>query len=228
MMSSAHQPHYLPWLGYFDKIDSCDVFIFLDDVQYKKNDWQNRNRIKGASGAQWMTVPVSFSLGQKICEVRVADDQSWAKKHIYSLMTNYSPAPYFKEHRQFFSDIYSRRWDSLLDINLTILDYLLCAFGIRKKLLRSSSLDLSGDATQKLIDLCKAAGAEAYLSGAGGLQYLDQEKFHRAGIKLLFQDFRHPVYPQLFGPFVPNLSAIDLLFNCGSEAIKVLRGANGR
>lgn len=228
MILSAHQPHYLPWLGYLDKIDICDVFVFLDDVQYKKNDWQNRNLIKTARGAQWLSVPVSFTLGQKICEVRVDNGRNWTKKHTAALITNYSRAPFFKEHGQFFEGLYSRRWDSLLDINMAIINYLLCAFGIGKRLLCSSSMEVSCEPTQRLIDLCKACGADAYLSGIDGGKYLDKERLQRAGIKLLFQDFRHPVYFQLFGEFLPNLSAVDLLFNCGPEAIKLLRQANGR
>jgi hypothetical protein len=225
MRVAVHQPQYLPWLGYFDKMDRVDCFVLLDSVQFKKNEWQNRNRIKSASGWQWLTVPVVHRFSQRISEVRIHNATRWWRKHLQTLTVNYASAPDFDFHRPFFEALYAREWIWLLDLALEALGYLADALGIRAKLVLASSLALpeSANATGRLVAICQALGAETYLSGPGGAGYLDLERFGEAGIRVEFQAFECRPYPQRFGAFEPGLSLVDLLFNCGPQSLEVLR-----
>jgi hypothetical protein len=225
MRVAVHQPQYLPWIGYFDKMDQADCFVVLDHVQFKKNEWQNRNRIKAASGWQWLTVPVLHRFPQRIAEVKINNAVPWSRKHLQTLSVNYRGAPFFEVHRPFFEEVYTREWTRLIDLNLATLGYLVTALGIHTKLILASSLGLPGHAgaTEHLVAICQALGADAYLSGVGGTGYLAPARFEEAGIRLCFQAFGCPSYPQRFRAFVPNLSVVDLLFNCGERSLQVLR-----
>jgi hypothetical protein len=224
MIVSIHQPQYLPWLGYFDKIAGCDIFIFLDNVQFKKNEWQNRNKIKTDQKWQWLSVPVIHKFGQRINEVEINNTVRWGKKHLQALATNYSKTPFFKEHLDFFEKTYKREWKRLLDINLHLIHYLVKALGLSNKKFRMASEYQSREGpTERLVDLCKLVGADIYLSGQDGAKYLDLDEFKKEGIQVVFQSYKHPLYPQLFGDFEPYLSVVDLLFNCGPESLSILR-----
>jgi hypothetical protein len=224
MIVSIHQPQYLPWLGYFDKIERSDVFVFLDNVQFKKNEWQNRNKIKTEQKWQWLTVPVIHKFGQKINEVKINNTVRWGKKHLTALMTHYSKAAFFKEHIGFFEKTYAQEWQYLADINIHIIQYLVEALGISKtKLVISSEHESREEPTERLVDLCKQAGGDVYLSGQDGEKYLNLDKFDKEGIQVIFQHYNHPQYPQLYGNFEPYMSIIDLLFNCGPESLTILK-----
>lgn len=222
MLLAIHQPHYLPWLGYMDKLRRCDVFVFLDNVQFEKNGWQNRNRIKTAQGWQWLTVPVLYRHPMRIEEVPINNKVDWRRKHLMALVTNYSKAPFFKEYLPALEEVLSRPWELLADLNIAISLALMKALGLERRTVRASSFPCRDEPTQRLIDLCLALGAESYLSGPQGRGYMDLGKFEEAGVRVIFQDFRHPVYPQLYGEFIPGLSAVDLLFNCGPESLAIL------
>jgi len=219
MILSVHQPQYLPWLGYFDKIAKSDCFVFLDCVQYKKREFQNRNKIRTRDGWIWLTVPViSKSKGfQLINEVLINNSIGWQNKHLKSIICCYKNAKYFNEHIGFFENIYNKKFEKLIDINLAIIYYLLEQFSIKTKIFFESSLSISTKKTQRIIDICKKLNADTYLSGIGGKDYLDEELFEKENIKLIYQDFKHPVYKQCYEPFIPYMSAIDFLFNCGKE-----------
>ena len=225
MIVSIHQPQYLPWLGYFDKIDQADVFVFLDNVQYKKNEWQNRNRIKTAQGAQWLTVPVLYHFPERILEVEINRRVNWARKHLQALRTNYTKARFFKQYLPLFEALYEREWQKLVDLNVECVRCLVQALGIDTRLAVASQFELSEEPTERLIGICRAVGADAYLAGSGGRSYMDLVQFEEAGIEVQFQQFDHPVYPQLFGEFEAYLSIVDLLFNCGDESLSIVRGA---
>jgi len=219
MIVSVHQPQYLPWLGYFDKIAKSDVFVFLDNVQFKKNEWQNRNRIKTARGWQWLTVPVVHKYPQKISEVKISNTEAWGKKHLQALVTNYSKASFFKDHIAFFESTYAREWRYLVDINIHVILYLTAALGFPgRKFVRASEAMLREEPTARLVDICKHMRGNVYLSGKDGAKYMDTALFEKEGIQVVFQDYQHPQYSQLYGDFVPCLSAVDLLFNCGPES----------
>ena len=224
MIVAIHQPQYLPWLGYFDKIDRADLFVFLDTVQYKKNEWQNRNRIKTAQGTQWLTVPVLYRFPERILEVGINPRVNWARKHLQALRTNYAKARFFERCFPLFEDLYVREWERLVDLNVECARRLTQELGIDTPLRAASEFELSEEPTDRLIDICRAVGADTYLAGSGGHAYMDLSRFEAAGIEVLFQVFDHPVYPQLFGAFEPNLSLVDLLFNCGEESLRLIRG----
>ena len=223
MRIAIHQPQFLPWLGYLDKIDQADVFVLLDSVQFKKNEWQNRNRIRTAQDWQWMTVPVLHDFGQQINAVRINQKTDWRTKHLKSLELHYAHAVHREPALAGLRAIYKHSWDRLADLNMAVLRWLLGEFGIKTPLRLSSDMPLPEEPTERLIAICRTAGATSYLAGAGAKGYMDFEKFEKAGIPVDVQDFHHPVYRQCYEPFVPGLSAIDLLLTCGGQSLHSLR-----
>ena len=245
MKCAIHQPQFLPWLGYLHKINSVDVFVFLDNVQFKKNEFQNRNRIRAGDDARWITVPVSFKFGDALKDVMIADDSKWHRKMCSTIEQNYGKAPLFEAYGPDLIQLLSRPWSKLAELNRATVEWLMKCFGIQTNILvRSEMPDFNsepirhlpaphrvgqaggasairhgGSATQRLIDICRCIGADVYVSGAGGRDYLDSTRFESADIKLEFQNFLHPTYPQCYShagcDFISHLSAIDGLFNCG-------------
>jgi WbqC-like protein family len=227
LIVAVHQPQYLPWIGYFDKMRRADVFCYLNDVQYKKNEWQNRNRIKTAQNWQWLTVPVRYRFPERINEVQINNTIRWNKKHLQALITNYNRAPYFKAYSSIFEDIFSKEWDFISELNIHLIERLKDALQLQeKKTIISSQLNLRDEPTDRLIDICKALGANTYLAGQGAAGYMDIARFEKNGLKVIMQDFTHPVYPQLFEDFQSHLSIVDLLFNCGPASLDIIRRTN--
>ena len=177
MTVSIHQPQYLPWLGYFDKMDRADAFVLLDNVQYKKNEFVNRNRIKSAAGWQWLTTPVRYRFPERIDEVRIDNGVTWRRQHAQALLSNYGKAPHFPEYRAFFEGTYDQPWERLCDLNIHAVRGLAELLGIRREMPLASGWALSDDPTGRLVDICRRAGADTYLSGAGGQGYLDLSSF---------------------------------------------------
>lgn len=230
MLVAIHQPEHMPWLGFFEKLVRADVFVVLDDVQFSKGDFQNRNRVKGQGGAQWLTVPVAQRLGQKINEVEVAGD-SWRAKHWKTLRSCYARAAHFEEFAGEFEEFYARPWAKLSELNVAAIRMLARAFGVEKEFVFSSTLGAVGQKSELVLNICKAVGATRYYSGRAGGAYLDADAFRREGIQIVVQEFEHPKYEQLFMKeqgFVPNLSAVDLLFNRGAEGLELLERAAGK
>lgn len=225
MIAAIHQPNYLPYLGFFDKIYKSDIFVLLDNVQYSKESWMNRVKIKTPNGWQWLSVPIltKGKLDQLILEAEINNKIDWRKKHWKTLVTNYNKAPFFNYYSGYFELLYQREWIRLIDINLDVLKFILSDIGLSHKLVRASEFQVSGSGTDLLIAICKALNADTYLSGDGAGGYQEEEKFDMNGIKLTFQNFQHPIYNQLYGDFIPGLSIIDLLFNHGPEGIEILR-----
>ena len=227
MIVAIHQPHYLPWLRYIHKVASCDVFVVLDDVQYTKNGWQNRNRIKGPNGPFLLTVPVRDATFRPITEVEVDPQISWRQKHWKSMLLNYAKAPYFPRWRDAFEEIYTTEWTSLASLNLRVLEALIRAFGIQTRLVRSSEIGAPGQATERLVNLCRRLGATQYLTGAFAAEnHMDAAAFEGSGIGLRVQAWECPRYQQQFTGqgFSPELSAVDLLFNEGPRSLALLLG----
>ena len=225
MIVAIHQPHYLPWLGYLDKLDRADAFVVLDTVQFVRREHQNRNRIRTADGWTWLTVPVKSAYKAPLLEVTIDNEQTWSRKHLQALKLNYSRAPHFMEHLPFLTDTYAKLWPKLVEFCLHTLTYLKEAFGIVTPVHLASSFETHQEPTARLIDLCKALEAETYLAGVGGRNYMDMKMFEEAKIAVEFQEFTHPVYPQCFEHFEPAMAAIDLLFNCGKGGFEVVRQA---
>lgn len=229
MIISVHQPQYIPWLGYFHKILDSDAFVFLENVQYKKREFQNRNKVRTKNGFIWLTVPV-ISKGryyQRIKDVEIDNTKPWQRKHWEGIKFNYSGAEFFNDYARFFERLYNEKWNRLLDLNVEIVKFFLDCFRIKTPLYFEDTLNVSGEGTERIIGICKGLGAKKYLSGTGGKGYLDEDLFEKNGIELLYQNFTHPEYKQAYDGFVPNLSAIDLLFNCGEKSMGILTRDRG-
>jgi hypothetical protein len=225
MIVSVHQPQYLPWLGYFDKIDRADVFVLLDTVQFKKNEWQNRNRIKTAQGAQWLTVPVMYRFPQLIRDVEINHREKWQHKQRQTILSNYRKAPFWSMLEPFFEEIFSTEWDTIARLNIHVVTRLAAILGIETPQVVASEIGaFPEDPDERLIALTRHFGADCYLAGSGGQGYMDLEKYREQGVEVLFQQYRHPVYDQLYGDFEPFLSVIDLIFNHGKESLDIIRG----
>ncbi len=214
---AIHQPQYLPYLGFFHKIAHCDVFVALDNVQFQKNGLQNRNKIKNSAGWQWLTVPVFHKSDQKICSVQINNDISWSRKHAQAIRTSYGKAPYFQWCWDTLGHVYDEAWPLLSNLNMRLTTLVCEGLGIRTPILNASEMNMVGNATDLLISICQELRADAYFSGPGGERYMELDKFEAAGIKIIWQKFEFPTYPQVFseGGFEPNLSIIDTLVNCG-------------
>lgn len=225
MIISVHQPQYIPWLGYFDKIDKSDCFVFLDTVQYKKREYQNRNRVRTKDSWIWLTVPVNTKglSEQPLCDVMIDNDIDWAQEHNKSLKSWYGRASNFKEHYPFFQAVYEKKWERLIDLNIHIIKYLLNVLKIDTRICLESELGTTKKSTDRIIEICKKLKADAYLSGAGGRDYMDEGLFAEEAVDLMYQDFRHPEYAQQFANFEPYMSIIDLLFNAGEKSLEIIR-----
>jgi hypothetical protein len=229
MLVGIHQPHYLPWLRYFEKIARSDVFIVLDDIQFSKNGWQNRNKIKSATGPLLLTVPVVSKNRQLLHETRINNATDWAQKHWKTLKQCYGPSPFFDSYAPFLEETYTRSWTFLKDLNRHMLTFFVGELGIDSPIVYASELNVPGSATGRLINLIRAVGGDRYYSGAYALDaYLDAEAFADAGIDLDLQQWEPRVYAQRHGDFVPDLAIIDLLMNEGPQSLDcVLSGGSG-
>ncbi|MBF0571561.1 MAG: WbqC family protein [Candidatus Omnitrophica bacterium] len=227
MVITIHQPQYMPWLGYFDKISKADVFVLLDNVQFKKNEWQNRNRIRTPQGWQWLTIPVLHDFGQKINEIKINNKEPWRKKHLRAIELNYVKARFFEQYFPHFQDILNKEWDNLAEVNICLIRKIMELLGIKTRLVLSCEYEAVEHKTLRLVDLCKHFNANTYLSGEGGLDYLDEGQFKLNNIDIIVQKYEHPVYNQMWmhknqAAFVSHLSVLDLLFNCGPESFAIL------
>lgn len=224
MIVCAHQPAYLPWLGYFDKIAAADVFVFLDTVQFEKNSFINRNRIKTAQGPQWLTVPVLTRghLDGSLRDTLIDERQPWRGKHLKSIAMNYARAPHFDAGFEAVSALIDEPLeapqDHLAELCWQQLQFWLAALRIDTRVVRLSELGIDSRKSDLVLDLCLATGADRYLSGALGRDYLEVERFHAAGVDVEFQSYDHPVYPQCWGEFAPAMSVVDAWLNCGADA----------
>jgi hypothetical protein len=219
---SIHQPSYLPWLSYFKKMMDSDIFVFLDDVQYEKNGWQNRNKIRTNNGSVWLTVPVTSQFGTKLNEIKIDKTSNWLEKHKKSLLINYSKSKYFKDIWQDLEPIYEQDYELLIQINMKIIEFIMKKLQIQTKTIFSSELNIKETGSNRILNICKKLNADVYLSGKGlpGNKYLIPEDFLHNNILIKYLDFQHPTYHQLYEPFLPNLSTIDLLFNAGCNSSK--------
>jgi len=219
MILTAHQPAYLPWLGYFDKLIHADVFIFLDTVQYEKNSFTNRNRIKGPQGEIMLTVPV-FTKGhtsETLRETRIDNRFNWRKKHLASIYMNYKKAPFFEENYSKLEQLYDKQEDLLSDFCFNQLQFWLTEMNFNKtRIVRSSELDINSKKSDLVFDLCTYFQASHYISGALGKDYLEEDKFQQAGISITYQNYHYPVYPQLWGNYIANLAILDFWMNTKS------------
>jgi hypothetical protein len=218
MIMAGHQPNYLPWLGFFDKMRQSDIFVIEDNVQFETRGFTNRNKIKEQTVSKWLTVPIEHTgTRQLINQVKISHEaeEDWAKRHWLNLKYNYSKAPHWAKYRDFFEETYNKRWTLLIDLNMHLIKGIMGFLRINTPLIMASSLNATGKKSDLILAQCKAVGADVHLAGNGARGYLDVNKFAREGIKVVFQNFEHPVYRQLHGEFISNLSVVDCLFCTG-------------
>ena len=226
---SIHQPNFIPWLGYFYKIAKSDVFVILDDVQYTKNSFINRNKIKTPQGPKWLTIPVKQSgkFGQMINETAISNREKSLKKVLRTIEQNYKKATWFDRYFEELSGILMHSPDVISKLNSELILWMMKALGIQTDIRYSSSLETNNlQGTERLAAICEYLQADQYFSGFGGVKYQEEEIFRQANIQVTVSDFSHPEYEQLWGDFQQGLSIIDLLLNCGPQSLDVLLGRN--
>jgi len=221
-----HQPDFLPWLGYFHRLTGADLFIALDHVQFvtgTSRSWTHRDMIKTPQGAKWLSLRVQKApFGTPIRDIQLAPGLEWRQDNLNLIRENYRKAPHFAEVFPRLEELYIRPIETMAEMNLASLDLLESMLGVKTPRLISSQMSPQGSSTAMLVDLLQKAGATRYISGQGARAYLDENLFAQAGIELVWQTFRHPVYPQLYGEFLAMLSSVDALFNCGLEGTRAL------
>ena len=219
------QPTYLPWTGYFELISRSNVFVFLDDVQFVKKSWHQRNRINGPNGPFWLTVPVLHKgkQFQNINEVNINNDINWPKKHLNSIKVSYLKSPCFEEYISDFENLYNKTWYKLGDLNIAFIRMLMDKIGLDMPVLCSSSMNISCGGNEKVLEICKLSNADELYDAAGAVEVIDDAFFENAGIKVTYQEYTHPEYKQLYGKFTPYMSVIDLLFNEGPKSLDIIR-----
>ena len=228
MILTAHQPVYLPWLGLFHKIALAETFVYFDQVQYLPKDWMNRNKIRTKSGSIWLTVPVLRKgyRDLKTSEIEINNSTNWQKKHLRSISLNYKKSPYFENYIPFFEDVYSRKWEFLGDLNEYMLKWFLDELGIKVNFLNAKNFKFEGEKSSLILNMCKKLDASTYIFGTLGKDYANVHEFEKNNVKLIFQDYNHPKYSQLYSEFVSHLSVIDLLFNHGPKSLEIILSNN--
>ena len=230
---AAVQSNYIPWKGYFDLIASVDLFVLLDDVQYTRRDWRNRNIIKTRHGPAWLTVPVEGK-GHRQRTVRetMIAGIDWAQDHWQRIKAEYRKAPHFAEIAPHFSGIYDNPPAGLSELNRCLIEVVCDRLNITTPIVGSDDFDLASGKTERLVSICQQAGADIYVSGPAAAAYLQISQFSEAGITVEWADYAgYPDHPQLWAPFIHEVTILDLLFNCGPEAWRYMKhvrqGASG-
>ena len=217
------QSNFLPWRGYFDFIREVDLFIIHDDVQYTKGDWRNRNRIKTPRGTQWITVPVHYrQTGQMIEETNIDDSKPWARGMLNKIKNSYQKAPHFEPYFSELSDLLLKPAGTISDLNLRLIQWVCLHLEIKTPLTFSREYNPQATKTERLVGILKQVNATTYLSGPSAQAYLEPDLFEQAGICLVYKVYDYPEYEQLYPPFDPAVSVIDLLFMVGEKAKKYL------
>lgn len=220
------QSNYIPWKGYFDIINDVDLFVFYDDVQFTKNDWRNRNKIKTPRGTEWISIPVGTNLNRKVCEVEIGDPR-WQETHWNLLCLHYKNTPYFDRYRSFFECIFlDQKWEFLSEVNHHLIKIVANEIlGITTEFADSRTFKPEGKRQERLIDLLKKVSADQYVSGPAAAQYINPVAFESAGLELVYKDYTgYPEYPQQSPPFEHGVTVLDLLFNAGPEAPEFIWG----
>ena len=226
MIISIHQPAYLPWLGYFNKILNSDIFVYLDTVQYQKNSFQNRNKIRTSNGWIWLTLPVITKkklFSSKIKELTIDNSQNWQKKHLGSIKMNYARSINYRSLINEIESFYTKKENNFSNFCFEMLIWFLKKLNIKTKIIKASDLKPTNKRKNDLIlEICKHFKANTYISGILGKNYLNINEFEKNSIQVKFQDFIHPTYKQAYNEFIPNMSAIDLIMNERDPSNKII------
>lgn len=228
MICAIHQPNFLPWLGFFHKITNCDCFVLFDSTQVMKGSTFNRSKIKLEEKECLLTIPMITKgrFKQTIKDTSINENVNWRSKHLKSIEHAYKKSPFFHDYYPGLERLYLQKEGNLCEFNIKLIRYMADCLGVKVKITRSSDLKTEGMKNELLISICKAIGADTYLSGTGARDYMDIPLFNKKGIKVIYQDFKYPQYDQLGDKFIYNLSILDLLFNKGGESLKILVGGN--
>ena len=221
----AHQAEFLPYIGFFQRLLKADLLIIADSVQYEKQNFQNRNRIKTVQGAKWITASIiKHPVETNINQISLSNTINWRTDHLCLIRENYKKAPFFNQIFPIIEELYDYKCEKLLDFNINSISRLCRLLKIDIEIILSSSLDVKGVKDDLIIDMLKKVGATTYISGDGAKKYSDPKSFEAIGVNVIWQNFKHPVYPQINGNFLPYMSTIDLLLNCGiNESQKIIR-----
>ena len=219
MKAAIIQSNYLPWKGYFDIIHDVDVFVFLENVQYTHRDWRNRNKIKTPGGVKWISVPVLGGINQLIYEAKIDYSQDWREKHKQTIHHSYASASYYDTYQSEILEIFSKKFNSLSELNIFSIKKISKILGIETKFFNSKDMHTDGTKDDKLINICQTIGADSYVSGPAARHYIENDKFSSAKIELCYKDYSgYPDYQQLWGNFESMVSIIDVIFNCGEKS----------
>jgi len=231
MICAIMQPTYIPWIGYFDMIDKVDIFVVYDDVQLSKRSWQVRNRIKGSSGEIWLTIPIKKTKKREDLLIKDAspnEDENWRQKHLKTIEFNYKKSPHFQEVFNFLIKFYNNNYN-LSTFNSLLITNISKKIGIQTKFIFASGLNnILGQKDHRLVNICKEINATEYLSPQGSAEYINEKnkggEFVNNNIELFYHDYEHPIYPQLYGKFIPYMGIYDLLFNVGFDnALEIIQ-----
>jgi len=219
-----HQPNFLPYVGFFHKLSLADTFVMMDNTQYDKK-FTNRNKIKIPDGWSWLTVPINKEhkfLPNKLVEIN--NKENWKEMHWKKITRSYTNSKFFKKnYKSFFEEVYNKEWKFLFELNSELLRQIIDWLGLKIQIIKESELNINGNSTERLVNVCKELGAETYVSGVGGKEYMNEKLFQKNNIKIEYQKFQCPTYTQIFGgDFIPDLSIIDLLFNNGPKSLSIL------
>ncbi len=217
MIVSINQPNYIPYLGYFHRIAKSNTFVFLDNAQFSNNNMHHWNYLKTPQGKLRIKIPVEYHFKDSINQARTKDELLWKQKHLGIIQSNYSKAKYFKEFFPVFSDLLLSTYQNIADMNIVINEYICKGFGFTTKLVKASDLEVHTHKEERIIDICTVLKAETYLSGPGARAYQEEKHFTERGVRLCYTDYHSFEYPQLFNDFIPDLSVIDYIFNCGFD-----------
>jgi hypothetical protein len=218
------QPGYMPNIGFFKKIEYSDIFVFLDDTQFSKDSFDNRNKIKTKSNSKWISVPLKRPVfRKKLNQVMISYDTDWIKSHSELIYQNYKDAPYFSSYWNEIKKILDQKSNLLIELNLNLIIYFLKILKINTTTIKSSELNITKTKTQRLVDICTQLNASSYISGIGGKNYVDDSLFKNSDIKLTYENSIHPNYNQIHGNFMKNMSIIDLIFNEGEKSSEILK-----
>ncbi len=228
MKISIQQPEFFPWLGYFDKIRQVDAVVFLDNVQFKKRYFENRNRIRMPNNEEgWIRIPVQTKgkYTQNINEVLIDETQPWQRKLMESLRMHYAKSPYWDFIGPDIMDVIQNDWVKLADFNIAIIQLFMKKLGLEKPTILGSTLGTTTHGSDLILEICQKVHANFYLSGRDGRSYMDLKPFQDAGVEVDFQDFKHPIYPQMHPGFEPAMSTFDLSCNCGEQCLSIIANA---
>lgn len=223
MKVAIHQPNYIPWIGFFDKMDKVDKFILLDTAIHSKSGFTNRNKIKTPQGPYWLTVPITAK-EIPINEIKIDNKQNWKRQHWKMIESNYKKSKHWNDLKDGFAEIYLADWEKIVDLNVALILHIKTLLRINTDIILESELQENfGNGNTRNLNIVKHLKGSVYLSGTGAKTYNDEKEFSENNIMLIYQQFKHPIYEQRWGEFISNLSIIDLLFHCGPKAIEKIR-----